>query len=108
MIFGQETSLMEMPISWSLDDFPHFEFLRTRTSVMPGLMNANLVLENWIHDFEYMRKNFAFGILTYTFHPFVIGRGHRMTALETLLKGLRDRGARFCRMEEAVRSFKKG
>ena len=28
--FGEETALIEMPISWSLDDFPHFEFMRTR------------------------------------------------------------------------------
>ena len=33
MRFGEETDLIEMPISWSLDDFPHFEFFRT-----PGLM----------------------------------------------------------------------
>ena len=27
--FGEETALIEMPISWSLDDYPHFEFVRT-------------------------------------------------------------------------------
>ena len=26
--FGEKTSLIEMPISWSLDDYPHFEFVR--------------------------------------------------------------------------------
>ena len=25
-----------MPISWSLDDYPHFEFVRTATTVLPG------------------------------------------------------------------------
>jgi peptidoglycan/xylan/chitin deacetylase (PgdA/CDA1 family) len=95
-----------MPISWSLDDFPHFEFLRMPTSVMPGLMNANLVLENWINDYEYMRENLESGILTYTFHPYVIGRGHRIMALERLIIELRDRGAKFCTMEDAARIFK--
>src|SRR5262249_48141472 len=38
--FGEETSLIEMPISWSLDDYPHFEFVRTPTSVLPGLQSA--------------------------------------------------------------------
>ena len=28
MQFGKESALIEMPISWSLDDFPHFEFQR--------------------------------------------------------------------------------
>jgi peptidoglycan/xylan/chitin deacetylase (PgdA/CDA1 family) len=106
VIFGETTSLIEMPISWSLDDFPHFEFLRMPTSVMPGLMNANLVLENWINDYEYMRENLESGILTYTFHPYVIGRGHRIMALERLIIELRDRGAKFCTMEDAARIFK--
>src|SRR3954462_4534280 len=42
--FGPETRLVEMPISWTLDDYPHFEFLRTPTLVLPGNMNANQVL----------------------------------------------------------------
>ena len=38
--FGEETSLIEMPISWSLDDHPHFEFIRTPQTVTPGLRPA--------------------------------------------------------------------
>ena len=30
------TPLIEMPVSWTLDDYPHFEFLRTKTYVLPG------------------------------------------------------------------------
>jgi hypothetical protein len=51
-------------------------------------MNASSVLENWLADFEYMTATESFGILTYTCHPFVIGRGHRMMMLEKLVKGL--------------------
>src|SRR4051812_28919711 len=43
-VFGRETRLVEMPISWTLDDYPHFEFLRTPTVVLPGNMNATHVL----------------------------------------------------------------
>ena len=28
-VFGPATKLIEMPISWTLDDYPHFEFIRT-------------------------------------------------------------------------------
>lgn len=105
MSFGPATRLIEMPISWSLDDFPHFEYLRTKTGLMPGLMNANLVLENWINDFLYMKETSDWGVLTYTFHPFVIGRGHRMMALEKLLKRLSDEGAVFMTMEDAAREY---
>ena len=103
--FGQPTKLIEMPISWSLDDYPHFEYVRTRESLLPGLQNANLVLDNWVNEFEYMRKAVDWGVLTYTFHPFVIGRGYRMMILEKLLKHLKDGGATFTTMESACREF---
>lgn len=104
-MFGNPTRLIEMPVSWTLDDYPHFEFLRTRTYVLPGLMNANSVLENWINDFLYMKDATDWGILNYTFHPFVIGRGHRMMALEKLLRTLTDNGAQFMTLEEAALAF---
>ena len=54
---GRETQLVEMPISWSLDDFPHFEYMRLPNgSVQQGLMNANNVLENFVDDFTYMTR----------------------------------------------------
>ncbi len=105
MEFGQPSPLIEMPISWSLDDFPHFEFLRLPTSVTPGLMNASGVLENWLDDFEYMRRTCDWGILTYTCHPYVIGRGHRMLMLERLLEGLVEKGAVFSTLEAAAREY---
>lgn len=105
MEFGTPTDLIEMPISWSLDDFPHFEFLRLPNSVTPGLMNANGVLQNWLDDFEYMRRTCDWGVLTYTCHPYVIGRGHRMLMLERLIEGLIEKGARFLTMEAAVQEY---
>ena len=105
MEFGEATPLIEMPISWNLDDFPHFEYLRLPTSVTPGLQNANGVLENWIDDFEYMRRTEEWGILTYTCHPYVIGRGHRMLMLERLLTAIAERGAVFMGLEAAAREW---
>ena len=104
-VFGAETRLVELPISWSLDDYPHFEFVRTQTAVVPGLSNAGDVLSNWIDDFLYMTRTTDWGVLTFTCHPFVIGRGHRMLMLERLIEALRDMGAVFLTMEQAVDEF---
>ena len=104
-VFGTPTRLIEMPISWSLDDYPHFEFIRTKDWILPGLQNANLVLDNWLNEFKYFRKSVDWGVLTYTFHPFVIGRGHRMMILEKLLRTLRDKGAVFATVEQAAAEF---
>ena len=61
--------------------------------------------ENWLADFTYMREHYDWGILTYTFHPHVIGRGHRMLILEQLIRDLRAGGAQFVTMEQAVAEF---
>lgn len=104
--YGADTALVELPISWSLDDFPAFEFMASKSRVMPGLMNASLVLENWLDDYAYMAEHEPWGIVTYTFHPHVIGRGHRMIMLEKLIRALRQRGATFITMERAVDEYR--
>ena len=68
-------------------------------------MNAQDVLQNWIDDFVYMQRVTEWGILTYTMHPYVIGRGHRMLMLERLVLRLMEGGAVFATMEEAAREF---
>jgi peptidoglycan/xylan/chitin deacetylase (PgdA/CDA1 family) len=100
--FGEETTLIEMPISWSLDDFPHFEFVRTATTVLPGLQSARTVMESWLDEFRYMQQTVDWGVLTYTMHPYVIGRGYRMLALEDLVQKLIADGAVFMTMEDAA------
>jgi peptidoglycan-N-acetylglucosamine deacetylase len=100
--FGEETSLIEMPISWSLDDYPHFEFVRTATTVLPGLQPARAVMESWLDEFRYMQKTVDWGVLTYTMHPYVIGRGYRMLALEDFVGKLAAAGAVFMTMEDAA------
>jgi len=106
-VFGKTTRLIEMPVSWTLDDHPHFEFIRTKDWILPGLMNPNLVLEDWINDFHYMKKTMGWGVIIYTFHPYVIGRGGRMLILEKLIKNLRDGGAVFTTMEAAASEYDK-
>ena len=103
--FGEPTALVEMPISWSLDDHPHYEYWAASGSVRTSLRNANSVLENWVDDFVYMTQTVDWGVLTYTCHPYVIGRGHRMLMLERLIKALREHGAVFTTMESALNEF---
>jgi peptidoglycan/xylan/chitin deacetylase (PgdA/CDA1 family) len=103
--FGSATPLIEMPVSWTLDDYPHFEFVRTPHWIQPGLANASHVFANWIDDFLYLRQNMEWGVITYTFHPFVIGRGHRMMALEKLVRALVENGAEFATMANAASEY---
>lgn len=100
MIFGEPSALWELPVSWSADDFPHFEYFRGS-----GLRAASGVLENWLGDFLYMRDNAPWGVMTYTLHPFVIGRGHRLRMLDELLSALKQAGAQFVTAEQALNHY---
>jgi len=100
--FGEETALVEMPISWSLDDHPHFEFIRTPQGILASLQPARAVMDSWLDEFRYMKRGVEWGILTYTMHPYVIGRGYRMLALEDFVTKLAAEGAVFMTMEDAA------
>ena len=103
--FGEPTRLIEAPVSWSLDDFPHFEYLWTPTHLQPGLARADDVLANWLDDYRYLARTLEWGVITYTFHPQVIGRGHRMLLLERLIEELTRLGATFARLDSVAREF---
>ena len=71
--------------------------------MLPGLQPARAVMQSWHDEFLYMKKTVDWGVLTYTMHPYVIGRGYRMLALEDLVDKLAADGAVFMTMEDAAR-----
>jgi len=79
--FGREGSLVEVPVYWALDDWPFFEPGPGRD----GLSAPSRVLEIWLGELRYAYDHAPGGLLTVTMHPECIGRGHRMTILETLI-----------------------
>jgi peptidoglycan-N-acetylglucosamine deacetylase len=83
--FGQPIDLVEIPVSWVLDDFPHFEFLRYPNVVFPGLSSASKVEEIWRDEFAFMHRDVPNAVFTLTMHPEIIGRGHRILMLERLI-----------------------
>jgi len=101
--YGADRDIIEMPISWTLDDHPHFEYLRTPNFLMPGLRPAREVMDSWYDEWCYMRQTEEWGIVTYTMHPYVIGRGFRMFAFEKLVDKLIADGAEFMTMEDAAK-----
>ena len=71
------------------------------------MMKAGDVLENWITDFDYMQKTTDWGVLTFTCHPFISGRGHRIMMLEKFIQYLKSKGAVFQRADHTVEEFRK-
>jgi peptidoglycan-N-acetylglucosamine deacetylase len=108
MRFGQQTRLVEIPVSWSLDDYPHFEYVRTPNMLMPGLRPVEAVFTNWRDDIVYMLRDFTDGVAVLTFHPQVIGRGHRLLGLERFVDELVGMGITFERMDHVAEEFVNG
>jgi peptidoglycan/xylan/chitin deacetylase (PgdA/CDA1 family) len=77
--WGRESSLVEVPVYWALDDWPHFE---PSPAGRDGLAAPSNVLEIWLGELRYAYEHAPGGLLTVTMHPECIGRGHRMAMLE--------------------------
>jgi peptidoglycan-N-acetylglucosamine deacetylase len=106
--FGKPVELLEMPVTWGLDDFPAFEYVSLPNKLYPGLRSPDQVFDIWMGDFDYMRTNILNGVFILTMHPQVIGRGHRMLFLEKILTYMDSAGIRFMRMIEYVQEWKGG
>lgn len=81
--FGEPCELVEVPVTWGLDDFPASEYIPGQNT---GLMPPSALEEIWRGDFEYAHANCPGGVYDLTMHPQVIGRGHRMLMLERLVE----------------------
>ena len=104
--FGPETRIIEIPISWVIDDWPLYEFNR-HPNLNPGLHTPSQVYEIWSAEFDYMYKNVPSGVYTITMHPFVSGRAHRLMNLERLIQYMIGHpGVWFCRGVDIAKAWK--
>lgn len=90
--FGQPVDLVEIPVDWSLDDWPYFNVNWPAHHV--GLRTPDEVYAIWAAEFDYLYQRVGSGVYTLTMHPQVIGRGSRMLMLERLIE--------YCRGHEGV------
>jgi peptidoglycan/xylan/chitin deacetylase (PgdA/CDA1 family) len=79
-------SLVEVPVSWALDDWEQYAFL-------PNLIGTGVIespakaLEMWTLELEAIYRLGA--LFSLTCHPFLSGRPSRMEALNTLLERMK-------------------
>ncbi len=77
------TSLVELPVSWTLDDFPFFMARPERS--------ASEVEEIWRDEFDALRER-EDAALILTMHPQIIGRPGRLAMLDRLIAYIRHSG----------------
>jgi peptidoglycan-N-acetylglucosamine deacetylase len=104
--FGNPVDLVEMPVTWGLDDWPAFEYVSLPNKLYPGLRSPDQVFDIWMGDFNYMSNNIPNGVFILTLHPQVIGRGHRMLFFERLLECMKEKEVLFKRMGDYAQEWK--
>jgi peptidoglycan/xylan/chitin deacetylase (PgdA/CDA1 family) len=81
-------SILELPVHWSLDDWPYFEWT---IDAGGNTSNAHDFERNWLDELDGARRDRRH--VTYTMHPEVIGRGYRIAALRRFLEAITDQGS---------------
>ena len=93
---GEATDLVELPVSWILDDAPLFNPLGNRYA------SPREVMQVWIDEFDRAWEEETMFLLT--MHPHVIAQRSRIVALEGLIEHIQSKeGVWFGTHEEAAR-----
>jgi hypothetical protein len=100
---GTESSILEFPVAWELDDFPYFQFLNK--PIFQGLRLTEDVFSLWKAEFDCAHEES--GLFTLTCHPEIIGRGPRVKMLDRLVEHMKSKdGVKFMTLADAVNEYK--
>lgn len=104
--FGTPVDLVELPVSWMLDDFPHFEIV---LGANPGFTSPRAVLQMWKDEFDFLYDRIGKGLFNLTMHPQTIGRGARLIVLEELIEHIKNKpGVTFGPLADYAKKWRKG
>ncbi len=104
---GRESSLVEIPVSWYLDDLPPMMFIKKAPN-SHGFMNPKDIEELWREQFDWVYRNYEHAVFVMTIHPDVAGRPQVLAMLERLCSHILDHsGVRFMTNEEIAQDFDK-
>lgn len=87
--FGPMSQILEIPVSWYLDDFPFVEFVPSINLV--GATPASALLERWVAAFDFALERVPNGVYALTVHPQTIGRAQHLVMFEQLIEHMRGR-----------------
>ena len=106
--FGVEVPVVEAPVSWLLDDFPHFEYI-PRGAGPANLKSPDEVFDIWWPELEFFSTLEGADCFTLTMHPQVIGRGSRLAMLDRFITAVKAKGdLHFTTLGDATERWKRG
>ncbi|WP_026575714.1 polysaccharide deacetylase family protein [Bacillus sp. UNC438CL73TsuS30] len=100
--FGPPSKIIEIPVSWYLDDFPTQEFVPGGAE---GMRSNQELYDRWKSIFDYACEEEEGACYILTVHPQTIGRAHNIQMLEKLIKYMDSRGAWFTTLGSIYDSY---
>ena len=96
--FGEPSRILEIPVSWYLDDFPPMEYV---ARLNPGLGDHDVLFRRWRDIFDDLDRREAPGVYALTLHPQCSGRSFMIAMLEKLIRHMAGTNrVWFCRLSD--------
>lgn len=105
-IKGKQLDLVEVPLSWMMQDLIYFERNYDNPLLLGGF-TPSMVEEIWFKQFDYMCERVPGGVMTVTMHPQAIGWGGRIGVLEHFIEHVNSKGdVRFTTCGQIAEEFR--
>lgn len=102
---GIETSLVEIPASWYLDDLPPMMFIK-KSPNSHGFVNPRDIETLWRDQFDWVYREYDEAVFPITIHPDVSGRPQVLLMLERLTHYImKHPGVEFVSFEDMADDF---
>lgn len=103
--FGEESSVIEIPANWYLDDLPPMMFIKKYPN-SHGWVMPDDIFNLWKSQFDFMYREYDDAVFPMTIHPDVSGRPQCILMHERLIEYIsRFPGVRWCTLEEMASDF---
>jgi peptidoglycan/xylan/chitin deacetylase (PgdA/CDA1 family) len=103
--WGREIDLVEVPISWTLDDFPFVEYVSAPHVRLPASTDVAALGQRWLDDLDFLVEELPGGVYTLTLHPQSIGRASRLRLLAAVIRRGKEHGVRFSTLADAAAAW---
>lgn len=104
---GTPVDLVEFSANWYLDDLPPMMFVKASPNSY-GFTNPHDIEQIWREQFEYLYREYDYGVFPLTIHPDVSGRGDVLLMHERLIEYFRRHdGVEFRTYHELAEDFRR-
>lgn len=107
LVRGELVDLVELGANWYVDDLPPMLFIKKNPN-SHGFVNPRHIEEMWRDQFDWVYREYDYGVFPFTIHPDVSGRPQVLLMLERLIDYMTGHeGVSWVTMEQAADDFRR-